>query len=657
MTLTRKATRRSLGWNASACVATEVLETRRLLSGDPLVELEAALSGDTAAVGEAEFQVEAVDGVNETKFEVEVIGAVAGSTHVVSVGGVQVGQVVIEADGRGELEFTSDVDDADDQPFPANWPEVAAGTVIEVGSILSGTLAVSGDDGDDGDDDEDKNQPELEAHLVGIGSEFGKVEYEGTPGADPTGAKFEVEVFNATPGASYSVFVDNVDVGTLTIGVFGAGELEYETQFPANWPGITASSVVRVGDILQSEVSSNELDGRLTGPGDEFGTVEYEESAEDNGLEVEFEVEVYRATPGSTYAVFIDDQQVGQITIGTTGRGKLELTSDADDEDELPLPANWPTVTSASVIRVGDILQGSLGDLGLNEFQLDDRGDVDDYIDVHEIESDEDGGAELRTQTGELLAKSVGGRISFAGFEPGTYQVWVNGQAVNHIIEPADDFGDTSTEPDDDPLDVDGSGEFDFSDDGIILLAFALGSRGESLADFSSGAIRNGAEIEDHLEKLASALDMDGDGAFQFANDGVIMLAFALGSRGDDLEAFRSDDASRDGALIEARLKQLNLVTSTVAARPAVAEPRTSLGTANLVVTLTEPGSTLTVPSTSSRLKQQSIVSQPSTETEVAEPETRHVDIGESSNALIGEEPDDAELDAVFSTDELISLT
>ncbi len=106
------------------------------------VELEAALTGATAATGGVKFESEVDDGVTETKLTVSVRDAAANSTFDVTVNAVVVGQITTDANGRGKLKFRSDPDDGDEQIFPTDFVALIAGDVIGVGGVLTGTLVV-----------------------------------------------------------------------------------------------------------------------------------------------------------------------------------------------------------------------------------------------------------------------------------------------------------------------------------------------------------------------------------------------------------------------------------------------------------------------------------------------------------------------------------
>lgn len=123
---------------------------------------------------------------------------------------------------------------------------------------------------------------------------------------------------------------------------------------------------------------------------------------------------------------------------------------------------------------------------------------------------------------------------------------WSDGVAVNNLSPEV--------------LDLDGNGEFTFATDGIIILAHSLGTANSGLEGFRGlGFTRTGSSIDGTLDQLeqSGALDIDGDGTFVFANDGVLILAYSLGTRGAALETFRSNTSTLGAASLEARLVAL----------------------------------------------------------------------------------------------------
>ncbi|MFQ5457646.1 MAG: hypothetical protein ACE5FC_04225 [Myxococcota bacterium] len=109
------------------------------LAGTDRTRLRAELSAPAAAgdiSGKADF--ESRDG--RSKFSVSVEGLVPGSSFDVMVAGAVVGSMTIDDFGMGalDLDTTAQVDDLD-LPFPPNFPNVNAGTLVQVGQ-LTGTL-------------------------------------------------------------------------------------------------------------------------------------------------------------------------------------------------------------------------------------------------------------------------------------------------------------------------------------------------------------------------------------------------------------------------------------------------------------------------------------------------------------------------------------
>lgn len=588
------------------------LETRALLSA-------VMLEGGGPETGEADYEVED----SETEFEVEVENASPGAVLPVSVDGVQVGEITVDADGEGELEYSSETDEG--APFPANFPVIAEGSVVTVGSILSGTITnIGGDDDDEDDEDEldddtddvdddaddtddddatgmangasgtanatqaasssasaaqvavsatDANEVELEADLAGAGSETGEASYE----TDGTAMEFEVELEGAAPGSVHTVTVDGIDVGEITADDNGEGELSYSSDpddnadFPANFPAIAEGSTVDVGGMVSgslamevedetdddeeelddvedddeddatdddaadgdatatggttgaasanqassssasgaqaaastTDANETELEAELIGAGSETGEASYET----DGTSTEFEVEIEGATPGSVHAVTIDGVEVGTITVDEDGEGELSFSSDAVDNS--PFPADFPALVEGANVDVGGLVSG------LITLEVEDETDEDDdEMDDDSDEVDDDATDAEDDDDDDDVAVGTG----------------------------------TDTAARQQALDLDGSGDFNFANDGIILLAYSFGSRGEALEAFRGiGDTRTGAEIEAYIDSLGTALDVDGDGEFSMASDGIILLAYSLGSKGNQLDGLAGDGATRTG--------------------------------------------------------------------------------------------------------------
>lgn len=236
--------------------------------------------------------------------------------------------------------------------------------------------------------------------------------------------------------------------------------------------------------------------------------------------------------------------------------------ADGDVTAEVTISVNQELTDSASTFfdaseQVVSVLNRS--HVSRTQFFLATPGQASDYIDFASTTSNNNFDVELRDSDGDLLAPVTAGRVSLAGYPAGVYQVWANDDVGTYSITPSEGFGRDSTNQVL-PFDFDGSGAFSFNSDGVILLAHALGSSAEQLEAFrASGDVRTGAQIQSAIEELADSLDLDADGQFSFASDGVMLLAFVLGSPADQLEAFRSNQATRTGDEIGDRLNGLVL--------------------------------------------------------------------------------------------------
>jgi hypothetical protein len=111
-------------------------------------------------------------------------------------------------------------------------------------------------------------------------------------------------------------------------------------------------------------------------------------------------------------------------------------------------------------------------------------------------------------------------------------------------------------------LDIDGDGRYDALTDGLLLIRYLRGFSGPSLAN---GAVGIGAKRADpdalqrYIDSIGPLLDVDRNGVLDALTDGILLLRYLLGLRGEQLIA----GAIGDGALrttapeIEAYLQSL----------------------------------------------------------------------------------------------------
>lgn len=151
-------------------------------------------------------------------------------------------------DASGEVEWEVATNDGGVLPHGATTVEDLVGCDVEVRDAVSGTVLLYGsfesvpassddDDGDGEDDDGGDERMRGRALLTGASGVAGKAYCEIERRTDgETRDEFKVEVEDQTPGLVVEVWVANpvggalTNVGSLTIGAFGEGELELESQ-------------------------------------------------------------------------------------------------------------------------------------------------------------------------------------------------------------------------------------------------------------------------------------------------------------------------------------------------------------------------------------------------------------------------------------------
>jgi hypothetical protein len=97
-------------------------------------------------------------------------------------------------------------------------------------------------------------------------------------------------------------------------------------------------------------------------------------------------------------------------------------------------------------------------------------------------------------------------------------------------------------------FDFDKNGTIDALTDGLLLLRYAFGLRGENLtnAAIGSGSSLTSEEVAMNVEQAVSVADIDNSGTLDALTDGLILLRYAFGLRGVNLVSGAiSSDATR----------------------------------------------------------------------------------------------------------------
>ena len=206
-------------------------------------EVELSSLNGSGAQGKAEFK-QSIDEDIEIEVEIEVENAPAGTYNLI-VGGVVVGQIVVDSSGEGEVEFSTNSDEVGELSLPSNLPDIVAGTVVEIEGIASGTL--------------------VEVPVVNLDGNFvagpsvpgAKGQFEYRQQTDETRLVIEVEDL---PEGTYEVRVNSFLIATLDVDNNGEGELALQAEggdgdgdgdgFPPGFPGINAGDTVTIGGNL-----------------------------------------------------------------------------------------------------------------------------------------------------------------------------------------------------------------------------------------------------------------------------------------------------------------------------------------------------------------------------------------------------------------------
>ena len=115
-------------------------------------------------------------------------------------------------------------------------------------------------------------------------------------------------------------------------------------------------------------------------------------------------------------------------------------------------------------------------------------------------------------------------------------------------------------------LDIDGNGSYDALTDGLLILRYLFGLSGESLI---AGVVANNAnyatssELMSRLDMLEEQLDVDGNGSKDALTDGLMVLRYLFGIRGDLLISDVIGSGATRGTVEEIE-SQLNSLTTSL---------------------------------------------------------------------------------------------
>jgi hypothetical protein len=451
-----------------------------------LIHLKSALVGQAGARGEVEFQLEQEDFGQRVEFQLQAERLPRNTTFAVTLDGTVVASIMSDSSGIARLKLRTDPSGADELPVPPDFPPLGVNSLITVGDVLTGHFVHSGAEATDTDHGSEIN---LSADLHGDTLARGEVEFESETEEGNQQREFKLEVKNFPSDSTQDVTIDGVVVARLAVDGQGRAKLKFatdpqasdEAEFPAEFPVLTAGSIVSVGGLANGylhstggddgghtdgdtvgEESTNNLmlllEAVLRGATLTHGHAQFRVTEEDGQVERELEIEIEDAPPGSSHLVVIDGQPIDEVTVDDAGRGGLRFSSQAGGAD-LPFPGDFPQIVVDMVIAVGSLVEGRLlpaGTTPTDDPRLDppDNHGQDEDVELRALLAG-DGGrgfVEFESQRdGSHLRRKFDVEVS--GLTPVTmYPVTINQVAVGSLT--TDQQGEGKLELSTDPQDV-----------------------------------------------------------------------------------------------------------------------------------------------------------------------------------------------------------
>ena len=171
-----------------------------------------------------------------------------------------------------------------------------------------------------------------------------------------------VEIEQAPPGVAHALSLDGVELAKLTTNAKGKGEYELEDRFPAGFKDPAEGSVLEIGELAEIRLHvvkrETDLQADIAGQGSLTGKVSYKVERFGDAVTTEFQVKVSGAGSRAIHPVRIDGAHVGDLTVETGGKAKLEYTTPSDD----PIPTGFKAPRAGSVVEIGQLWKGELRD-------------------------------------------------------------------------------------------------------------------------------------------------------------------------------------------------------------------------------------------------------------------------------------------------------
>lgn len=227
--------------------------------------------------------------------------------------------------------------------------------------------------------------------------------------------EFALAVRGGQPGAVVDVTVNGQVVLSITLDDFGNARVEFdsapdelgEDPLPASFTDANGGDAVGVGELSgnfeDNDNTDDHGDDDDEDDGDDAGEFELEAQMfspdsslkakvkfQSEGDKSKLEVRVRGGAPGSTLEVVVGGVTLTTLTLDDYGSVKVEFNSRADDDDELPFPADFVAPVAGTPVAVGSLL----GTLEVSSDDEDDDGDDDNANDNDADDDDENDNAD-----------------------------------------------------------------------------------------------------------------------------------------------------------------------------------------------------------------------------------------------------------------------
>jgi hypothetical protein len=301
--------------------------------GNPLVLLEAQLgSSASAATGKAKYRV-FQDGSRKFEIEVEDVALPAGTVLTAFVDGTAFGTITLNSVHAGEIEHETENGQTVPQVTASSTVVVRNGADAVVQGSFDGTPPPPPPAGS-------TQFANLTGAAIGGITPHGSAEFQGT--AEERELEVEAEDVNLAVGTVLTVDINGVAVGQMTLNSVLKGELHLNSNAGDTVPTVAAGDTVTVRNgaavILSGAFGSTpppspapttaffaNLTGAAINGVAPTGVASF--SSVNNNRKLKFNVRV-NLPSGTQVGAFINDVQVGTITLHAEGEGELELESE-----------------------------------------------------------------------------------------------------------------------------------------------------------------------------------------------------------------------------------------------------------------------------------------------------------------------------------------